>query len=135
MEKNVLALPLKIAFLVLQILNFDSFKLIVEVTPIRDHSYRFCMYSRSTSLERIFWVTWLKLDKYFDWIIHVDIICIRTVIQIIKNSCLILETKPSLRDRSGPIQNFCRNRDQKKVILLIPSPFPLPHCKSDQAVG
>jgi hypothetical protein len=44
LQKNIQALSLKIAVLLLRILNFDTFELVVEVTSIRDHIYRCYMH-------------------------------------------------------------------------------------------
>jgi hypothetical protein len=52
--KNIQALSLKIAVLLLRILNFDTFELIVDVTSIRDHLYRCYVHSRTKNSEKIF---------------------------------------------------------------------------------
>jgi hypothetical protein len=57
LQKNIQALSLKIAVLLLRILNFDTFELVVEVTSTRDHLYRCYMHSRTNNSEKIFCVT------------------------------------------------------------------------------
>ena len=57
LQKNIQLLTLKIAVLLLRILNFDTFELAVEVTSIRDHLYRCYMHSRTKNSEKIFRVT------------------------------------------------------------------------------
>jgi hypothetical protein len=57
LQKNIQLLSLKIAVPLLQILNFDTFELPVEVTSIRDHLYRCYMHSRTKNFEKIFRVT------------------------------------------------------------------------------